>query len=66
MSLGTKALLSLAVAIAAGVATAKLASAPADVLGGIVLLAAIAVFARAIMGFAAEPGGEPRRPARRR
>jgi hypothetical protein len=66
MSLGTMALLSMAVAIAAGVAMATLASAPADVVGGIVLLAAIAVFARTIMGFAAEPGGEGQRPARRR
>jgi hypothetical protein len=61
MSFPTRALLSLAVAIAAVVAMASLAGAIADVLAGIVALVAIVALTRAIMRFAAEPGEGPRR-----
>jgi hypothetical protein len=58
MSYVIKAIVSLATAIAAVVAVASLASTFAEVLGGIVVLVAMAVFARAIMAIAAEPGEE--------
>jgi L-lactate permease len=64
MSLVLKALLSMAVAIAAVVAMATPAGAFGDVLGGIVGLVAIVVFARAIMALAAEPGEERHRSDR--
>jgi F0F1-type ATP synthase assembly protein I len=61
MSIVTQALLSIAATIAAAVAMATLAGGLADVLGGVVVLMAIPVFARAIMTFAAEPAEKQRR-----
>jgi hypothetical protein len=66
MSLLLKALLSMAVAVAAAVAMATLASALADVAGGVVVLCAILVFTRTIMDFAAEPDEKPQRSGRAR
>jgi hypothetical protein len=66
MSFAMRAIPSMAAAVVAVVAMASLAATLADALGGIVLLAAILVFTRAIMDFAAEPdrgrhdSGEPR------
>lgn len=60
MSFVIKAILSMAVAIAAVVAMASLASTLAVVLGGTIALVAILVFFRAILGFAAEPSEGPR------
>jgi hypothetical protein len=64
MSLVIRATASMAVAIAAVVGLALLASTLADVIGGIVVLIAMLAFARAIMKLAAEPGEEDRRSAR--
>jgi hypothetical protein len=61
VSLVRKTLVSMAVTIAAAVAMATVADTLTDVLGGIVVLAAILVFTRAIMAFAAEPGEEVQR-----
>jgi hypothetical protein len=61
MSCGTKAVLSLTVAIAAVVAMGTLAGPLADLLAGFVALVAILVFARAIMQFVAEAGEEAQR-----
>jgi hypothetical protein len=58
MSLVIRATASMAVAIAAVVGLALLASTLADVIGGIVVLIAMLAFARAIMKLAAEPGEE--------
>jgi L-lactate permease len=61
MSFAIKAVLPIAVAIAAVVAMATLSGALPDLLAGLVALVAILVFARAIMDFAAEPGEESQR-----
>ena len=58
--------LSIAVAIAAVVALALLASTLVDILGGVVVSVAILVFTHAIMAFAAEPGERAQRPGRPR
>jgi hypothetical protein len=62
MSVVMRAILSMTVAVGAGVAVATVASTLADVLGGIVALAAMLVFTRTIMNLAAAPGEEPQRP----
>ncbi len=61
MSFVIKAILSMAVTIAAVIAMASLASTLAVVLGGTVALLAILVFIRAMMDFAAEPGEKSQR-----
>jgi hypothetical protein len=66
MSRVMKATLSMAVAIAAVVAIVWLASTLADVLGGIIVLAAMPSFTPAIMDLAAEPAEEPQRLGRPR
>jgi L-lactate permease len=60
MSALMKATLSMAVAVAAVVAMATRATTLTDIVGGIVVLVAILVFARAIMAFASEPSEEGR------
>jgi L-lactate permease len=59
MSVVIRAILSMTVAIAAVVAVATVASTLADVLGGIVALAAMLVFTRTIMDLASAAGDEP-------
>jgi hypothetical protein len=66
MSAPIKAMLSMAVAVAGVVAIATRATTLTDVIGGIVVLVAILVFARAIMNFASEPGEAGQRSNRRR
>jgi hypothetical protein len=66
MLLVIKALLSMAVAIAAVVAVTSLTGTFADVLAGIVAVVATLLFTRAIMDFAAEPGEERQRSDRPR
>ena len=61
MPLVIKAIVSMAVAVAAVVAMASLGSTIAIGVGGAVVLVAILVFDRAIMAFAAEPGENSRR-----
>jgi hypothetical protein len=61
MSPVIRAVLSIAVAIAAVVALALSTGTTVDVVGGIAVSVATLVFARAIMDFAAEPG-EKRQP----
>lgn len=59
MSLGLRAILSLAVAIGAVVMMAFLADTLTAVLGGTVVFAALLVFIRTIMEFAGEPDENP-------
>jgi hypothetical protein len=66
MSLKVKALLSMALGVAAVAAIATLTTPVADILGGAVVLVAIVVFTRAIMTFAAEPGEGRQRSGRAR
>ena len=61
MPLVIKAILSMAVAVAAVVAMTLLAGTIAILIGGAVVLVAIVVFGRAIMAVAAEPGAKSRR-----
>jgi hypothetical protein len=61
MPLVIKAILSMAVAVAAVVAMTLLAGTIAILIGGAVVLVAIVVFGRAIMAIAAEPGEKSRR-----
>jgi F0F1-type ATP synthase assembly protein I len=66
MSLKVKALVSMALGIAAAAAIATLTTAVADIVGGAAVLVAIVVFTRAIMTFAAEPGEARQRSGRAR
>lgn len=59
MSPVVRAVLSIAVAIAAVVALALSTGTTVDVVGGIAVFVATLVFTRAIMDFAAEPGEKP-------
>jgi F0F1-type ATP synthase assembly protein I len=61
VSLVVKALLSLAITCGAVVAMASLGGTFAAVAGGLVVLIALLVFIRAIIGFAGEPGEKPPR-----
>jgi L-lactate permease len=64
MSALIKALLSMAGAVTGVVAIATRTTTLVDIIGGIVVLVAILVFARSIMAFASEPGEEDQRPSR--
>jgi F0F1-type ATP synthase assembly protein I len=66
MSALIKAMLSMAVAVAAVMTIATRATTLTDVGGGIAVLVAILVFARSIMTFASEPGEEGQRSNRLR
>jgi hypothetical protein len=61
MPLVIKAILSMAVAVAAVVAMTLLSGTIAILIGGAVVLVAIVAFGRAIMAVAAEPGEKSRR-----
>jgi hypothetical protein len=61
MPLVIKAILSMAVAVAAVVAMTLLSGTIAILIGGAVVLVAIVAFRRAIMAVAAEPGEKSRR-----
>lgn len=61
MPLVIKAILSMAVAVAAVVAMPLLGATIAIIVGGAVVAFAIVVFGRAIMAVAAEPGEKSRR-----